>query len=91
MDAVLFLAIWVVMMAMMFPAAAPMIVMFGQIQAGKRRQGRASVPIWLFAGTYIAIWALVGVAAHLAAIGAQDLGDRSSWLARNGPRLEMQM
>src|ERR1035437_7348400 len=35
-----FLAIWVVMMAaMMLPSAAPMILMFDAIQAGKSRQG----------------------------------------------------
>jgi predicted metal-binding membrane protein len=88
MDATLFLAVWVAMMiAMMFPAAAPMILMFAQVQAGKRRQGGASVPIWLFTGTYLALWAAVGVAAYLTAIGLQQLGDHTSWLADNGPRL----
>src|SRR5260370_17351339 len=38
MGAVLFLAIWVVMMiAMMFPAAAPMILVFAQVQRDRRR------------------------------------------------------
>src|SRR4051812_5356478 len=37
----LFLLIWVVMMvAMMFPSAAPMILMFSKIYAGKRQQGQ---------------------------------------------------
>ena len=45
MDVVLFVAIWVVMMAaMMFPAAAPMVLMFAQVQAGKRRQGQTYTP-----------------------------------------------
>ncbi|HCF99792.1 MAG TPA: hypothetical protein DEV93_04530, partial [Chloroflexi bacterium] len=41
MDAALFIGIWIAMMvAMMFPASAPMILVFAQIQAGKRQQGR---------------------------------------------------
>src|SRR2546429_7488718 len=40
MGAALFLAIWVVMMiAMMFPAAAPMILVFAQVQRDRRRGG----------------------------------------------------
>src|SRR2546427_1161482 len=42
MGAALFLAIWVVMMiAMMFPAAAPMILVFAQVQRDRRRGGGA--------------------------------------------------
>src|SRR5579863_3755035 len=45
----LFLAIWTVMMvAMMFPAAAPMILTFAALAQRKRAQGRAFVPTWLF-------------------------------------------
>src|ERR1035437_5615974 len=41
MAAPVFLATWVVMMAaMMLPSAAPMILMFDAIQAGKSRGGR---------------------------------------------------
>ncbi len=47
MSAVLFIAIWVVMMiAMMFPTAAPMILMFTRVYAGKRREKQAFVPTW---------------------------------------------
>ena len=88
MGATLFIAIWVVMMAaMMFPAAAPMILVFAQVQAGKRRQGGAAVPTWLFTGSYLLVWAAVGVVAYVAALGAQGLADHSAWLASNGPRL----
>src|SRR5260370_8777142 len=45
MGAVLFLAIWVVMMiAMMFPAAAPMILVFSQVQRDRRRGGGGVYP-----------------------------------------------
>ena len=45
MGAVLFLAIWVVMMiAMMFPTAAPMILVFARIQRDRASFGQASGP-----------------------------------------------
>src|SRR5436305_899817 len=54
MDAALFLSIWVVMMAaMMFPAAAPMVLMFARVQAGRRQQGLPAASTWLFAGVYL--------------------------------------
>lgn len=87
MDATLFLAVWVAMMvAMMFPAAAPMILMFAQVQAGKRRQGQQAVSIWLFAGAYLALWTAVGAAAYAAAIGAQQVGNQVMWLGNHGPQ-----
>ena len=50
----LFLAIWVIMMvAMMFPTAAPMILMYHKIQAGKQGRGEAWVSTWLFVGAYM--------------------------------------
>jgi len=53
MSALLFIAIWIVMMvAMMFPTATPMILMFTKIYASKRQQsillsrpGSSSAPI----------------------------------------------
>lgn len=88
MDAGLFLAVWVVMMAaMMFPAAAPMILTFAQVQVGRQRQGLQTVSPWLFTGAYLAVWAVVGVLAYVAAVGAQDLGRSVSWIGENGPRL----
>ena len=45
MSTLLFLGIWVVMMvAMMFPTAAPMILMFARVSAGRAQQGRSFVP-----------------------------------------------
>src|SRR5579864_3978458 len=45
MSAVLFIAMWVVMMiAMMFPTAAPMILIYRSVNAGKRQQEQAFVP-----------------------------------------------
>ena len=74
MRAPLFLAIWVVMMvAMMFPTAAPMIVTFHKVQAGKRRRGEAFVSTWVFVAAYLLVWTLAGVAAYAGALVAETL------------------
>jgi predicted metal-binding membrane protein len=53
-----FIAVWVVMMAaMMLPAAAPAVLRRAQATGGVR-----AVP--LFIGSYLAVWALVGVAVY---------------------------
>jgi predicted metal-binding membrane protein len=79
MQAPLFLAIWVVMMvAMMFPTAAPMILTFHRIQAGKRERGDTFVATWIFIAAYMVIWTLAGVAAYLAALGAEALATWAS-------------
>src|SRR5690242_7127561 len=65
MGALLFLAMWVVMMVtMMFPTAAPMILTFNRVYAGKRQQGQAFVPTWVFVGAYLIVWVLFGVLAY---------------------------
>jgi len=65
----LFLAIWVIMMvAMMFPTAAPMIVTFHKVQAGKRQRGEAFVSTWIFVGAYLLEWGLSGVVAYAGAL-----------------------
>lgn len=87
MGAALFLAIWVVMMmAMMFPAIAPMVLMFAQVQAGKRQQGFPAVSTWVFAGAYLAVWGAVGILAYVAAMGAQALGNSIPSISESGPR-----
>src|SRR4051812_31739935 len=54
MAAPLFLGIWVVMMiAMMFPTAAPMILTFHRVQVGKRARGDAFVSTWIFVAAYL--------------------------------------
>src|SRR6202795_3032472 len=70
----LFLAIWVTMMvAMMFPTAAPMIVTFHKVQAGKRQRGEAFVSTWIFVAAYISVWGLSGVAAYAGALAAEAI------------------
>lgn len=87
-DAPLFMALWVAMMvATMFPTAAPMILMFARVQAGKQRQGRAFVPTWVFVGAYLLVWTLFGVLAYAVATGVDHLAEQSTWLMENAPRL----
>ena len=70
----LFLAIWVVMMvAMMFPTAAPMILTFHRVQAEKRQRGVAFVSTWVFVAAYMLVWTLVGVIAYVGALAAETV------------------
>ena len=75
----LFLAIWVIMMvAMMFPTAAPMIVTFHKVQAGKRQRGEAFVSTWIFVAAYLLVWTLSGVAAYAGALAAEAVTARAA-------------
>jgi predicted metal-binding membrane protein len=78
----LFLVTWVAMMvAMMFPAAAPMVLMYGRM----RRQDPPSVA--LFTGSYITLWILFGVAAYLVSSTVEWGADRSDWVAMHWGRV----
>ncbi len=88
MGAPLFLAIWVAMMvAMMFPTAAPMILTFARVHAGKRRRGQPYVPTWVFVGAYLVVWTMFGVLAYGAAVGGEELANRWMWLMDNAARI----
>ncbi len=77
MRAPLFLAVWVVMMvAMMFPTAAPMILTFHTVQTRKRRRGEAFVATWVFVAAYMLVWTLSGVAAYAGALAAEAVAAR---------------
>ncbi|MFL5734867.1 MAG: DUF2182 domain-containing protein [Chloroflexia bacterium] len=82
----LFLAIWVVMMvAMMFPSAAPMILMFSRVYAGKQ-QAPSFLPTWIFVSAYLLVWALFGLIAFIVALAVEALAGGWPWLGENaGP------
>ena len=81
MRLILYLGMWVAMMAaMMLPAAAPMILMFGTVYRTKRERGGAFVPTWVFVAGYLAVWAAFGA-------GAWAAGDFGEGLARAYPVL----
>jgi predicted metal-binding membrane protein len=88
MGGVLFLAIWVAMMAaMMFPAAAPMVMMFARVQSTRRAAGRAYTPTAIFVAGYLLVWATAGLFAFAGAVLVGGLADRVPWLQMNGPRI----
>ncbi|TGS09971.1 DUF2182 domain-containing protein [Mesorhizobium sp. M2E.F.Ca.ET.209.01.1.1] len=88
MTAALFLAIWLIMMvAMMFPAVAPMILTFHQVQSGKRSRGQAFVSTWLFVAGYMLVWTATGVLAFASAAGAEMLAGRVGLSAAAAARI----
>src|SRR5258708_17630791 len=88
MGAAVFLAIWVVMMiAMMFPTAAPMILVFARVQRDRTSFGRAFGPTWVFIGAYLLIWTLFGGLSYLGANAASGLAQQVPWLLLNAARI----
>ncbi|KRB20691.1 MULTISPECIES: DUF2182 domain-containing protein [Mesorhizobium] len=78
MKAPLFLAVWMIMMiAMMFPTAAPMILTFHQVQAGKQSRGETFVSSWVFVAGYMLVWGVMGAVAFAGAAGAEMLAGRA--------------
>lgn len=72
-----FLLAWSVMMAaMMFPAAAPMILFFRKVATQRAGQGRAFVPTWVFAAGYFLIWTGIGVATWVLIRLVSDIAGR---------------
>ena len=70
--ALLFLAIWVIMMvAMMLPTAASMILTFHRVQAGNRPLDDAFASTWVFVGAYLLVWASAGIAAFAGVLVAE--------------------
>jgi predicted metal-binding membrane protein len=88
MGATLFLAIWVVMMvAMMFPTAAPMILTFHKVQADRRERGEAFVATWVFVAAYLLVWVLSGVVAYAGAVAAEAVAARAALSAEAAARI----
>lgn len=88
MAAPLFLAMWMAMMvAMMFPASAPMIVAFDRSQARRRNEGSAFVPTWVFVAPYLVVWFAMGLLGYLVAVVVENLVDESVWAGENLPRI----
>ncbi|TPJ62808.1 DUF2182 domain-containing protein [Mesorhizobium sp. B2-7-1] len=88
MTAPLFLAVWIVMMiAMMFPTAAPMILTFHQVQAAKRGRGGTFVSTWVFVAGYMLVWSAIGVLAFAGAAGVEMLGERTEMSTATAARI----
>src|SRR5260221_6498136 len=53
----LYLPIWIAMMvAMMFPAVAPMVLLFTTLGQNRRAAGQRATPTWVFLAGYLAVW-----------------------------------
>src|SRR5262249_32579899 len=62
--AAVFVTDWtVIMVAMMFPTAAPMILAFHRVQA-VRRPDHAFIDTWMFAMAHLLVWVFAGLAAY---------------------------
>src|SRR5215472_3861059 len=84
MSALLFMVVWIVMMvAMMFPTAAPMILMFSKISQSRRQQERSFVPTWVFVSAYLLVLSLCGGVAYPLAVLIEQLAGQSMWLMEN--------
>jgi predicted metal-binding membrane protein len=69
--AVIFLAVWTVMMtAMMLPATAPMMLMFAAAQA--RRGHDVAIPTWIFIAGYVLVWAAIGLLVYVLVQAGSD-------------------
>jgi predicted metal-binding membrane protein len=56
-----FIAAWAAMMAaMMFPATAPMLLLFRTVTTHRQAGTRAYAPTWVFAAGYLLVWIAVG-------------------------------
>ncbi|MGH8985906.1 MAG: DUF2182 domain-containing protein [Acidimicrobiia bacterium] len=88
MAAPVFFAMWVAMMvAMMFPAAAPMILLFDRVQRRKREAAGSYVPTAYFVGAYLAVWTAFGGIAFALAVGVDRLAADADWVMGQWARL----
>lgn len=79
-SAPLFFAMWVAMMVgMMFPAAAPMMLMYGRMQ-------RRPAALAVFGGSYIALWIAFGALAFALGVLVETQASRSEWVMTNWAR-----
>jgi predicted metal-binding membrane protein len=73
--ALVFLPVWVAMMAaMMFPAIAPVVSLVSTAGQKRRAAGGRAVPNVVFVAGYLAIWTLFGVAAYLLSLAVPAVG-----------------
>jgi predicted metal-binding membrane protein len=60
-----YVGIWVTMMAaMMFPSAAPMVLLFQRVSTERAKRGQPFVPTWVFTLSYLVVWTAYGLAAY---------------------------
>jgi predicted metal-binding membrane protein len=73
-----FLGMWVTMMvAMMFPAIAPIVLLHRMVI---RKQGRGLAPTVAFAGGYLAVWSVSGLVPLALLLGFRHAAGGSRWV-----------
>jgi predicted metal-binding membrane protein len=77
----------VMMIAMMVPAAAPMILMFATIHRRRTAEGRPAVPTAVFILGYLVVWAIYSVIAALAQAGLHAAALLSPAMTATNPLL----
>lgn len=81
-----FLPLWVSMMvAMMFPAVAPVVSLFATLSRRRREIGQPAAPAWIFLAGYLAVWSLFGLGAYLLSLVVPALGMMASGLRVDSP------
>jgi predicted metal-binding membrane protein len=84
----LFLAVWVAMMiASMFPAVSPMVLIYARVSANRRGNGRTWTPTSLFVSGYLLLWTAFGVGAYAAAWVGEALAGGIDAVHDNAPRI----
>ena len=87
-DVVLLFVMWAVMMiAMMVPAAAPMVLTFAMVQRKRREQDRAAVSTAVFLLGYAVVWTAYAAAAALAQWRLHEADVLSAAMASTSARL----
>jgi predicted metal-binding membrane protein len=77
-----FVVAWAVMMAaMMFPAVAPLLILYHKM-AGQRGSRGGFAPTWIFAAGYLLVWSAVGVATWGLVQTGIELGSRLTSASR---------
>ena len=76
-NALVYVSLWGVMMvAMMFPAAAPVAGTFAGLTRQKTGRPRKIAPVWIFVSGYAILWTLTGSVGYAADLGVQSLPGR---------------
>jgi len=87
-DVVLLFVMWAVMMiAMMVPAAAPMVLTFATVQRQRQEQDRATVPTGVFLLGYALVWTAYAAVAALAQWRLHEADLLSAAMASTSTRL----
>jgi predicted metal-binding membrane protein len=81
-----FLPLWISMMvAMMFPAIAPVVSLFATLGQRRRATGEHTAPTWVFLAGYLVVWSLFGVGAYLLSLVVPALGMMAAGLRMDQP------